>query len=129
MMTMPFERLAIARRLADAFNQRRIDDALALLTEDVDWPNVAEGRRLHGREAVREYWLAQWEEVEPRVEPLEFEAVGDRLVLTVHQRVTDKSGAELVDHMIAHVLTFDGDLVSRLDVHPGKREALESVAG
>ncbi|WP_244190604.1 hypothetical protein [Streptomyces caeruleatus] len=26
------------------------------LAPDVNWPNVADGARLHGREAVRAYW-------------------------------------------------------------------------
>jgi hypothetical protein len=36
---------------------------------DVDWPDMLEGRRIFGRDAVRAYWLAQFEVIDPHIEP------------------------------------------------------------
>ena len=42
-----------------AFNARDIDASIAAMHPDVDWRNAWEGGRLHGRDAVREYWTRQ----------------------------------------------------------------------
>ena len=52
-----------------AFNSRDTDTLLGQMHPDVDWPNGWEGGRVHGREAVREYWTRQWDEVDSRVTP------------------------------------------------------------
>ena len=33
---------------------------LAVLADDVVWANGMDGGHVHGREAVREYWIRQW---------------------------------------------------------------------
>ena len=53
-----------------AFNRRDIDGALALMTEDVNWPKASEGGRVVGKEQIRAYWTRQWGEFDGRVEPL-----------------------------------------------------------
>src|SRR5450755_736887 len=50
----------LLRRAYRLFNERRIDALLELMTEGVEWPNVASGTVLHGREAIRPYWEAQF---------------------------------------------------------------------
>lgn len=107
---------------------RTLDEALALLAEDVDWPNVREQRRLQSRGAVRDYWLTQWQLIDSHIEPHAFHEFGDRLVIRVHQRVTDKSGSLIADHVIGHVLTFDGEAIARLDIYASERAALAAVA-
>ena len=54
-----------------AFNQRDIDGALALMSENVSWPKASEGGRVVGKEEIRAYWTRQWQEFDPHVEPLE----------------------------------------------------------
>src|SRR6202795_1436862 len=54
-----------------AFNQRNIDDALALMSESVSWPKASEGGRVIGKEEIRAYWSRQWKEFDPHVEPIE----------------------------------------------------------
>jgi hypothetical protein len=51
---------------------------------DVDWPNAFEGGRVHGREAVRAYWTRQFQQIDARVEPLGFRAVGEVVAVDVH---------------------------------------------
>ena len=47
------DEVALLRRAYEAFNARDIEAVLSLLQPDVDWPNVMEGGREHGHEAVR----------------------------------------------------------------------------
>ena len=42
----------LARAYA-AFNDRDIDSALALMSEDVSWPKASEGGRVAGKEEIR----------------------------------------------------------------------------
>ena len=54
-----------------AFNQRNVDSALALMSEDVSWPKASEGGRVVGKEEIRGYWTRQWSEFDPHVDPIE----------------------------------------------------------
>jgi hypothetical protein len=49
----------LARAYA-AFNDRDIDSALALMSENVSWPKASEGGRAVGKEEIRSYWTRQW---------------------------------------------------------------------
>jgi hypothetical protein len=109
--------LALFRGLYDAFNRRDVDGVLALMVDDVDWPNAWKGGRLIGRQAVREYWAAQWAEIDPHVEPL---AVSERadggLAVTVRQVVHAVDGQLLSDGEVVHVYRLDDGLIARMDV-------------
>src|SRR4051812_50043463 len=81
------------RAVYSAFNARDIDAAIAAMHPDVDWPNAWEGGRLHGRDAVREYWTRQWAEIDPHVEPRAFATIEDgRIAIEVHQLVRSPAG-------------------------------------
>ena len=54
-----------------AFNQRDIDSALALMSENVSWPKASEGGRVVGKKEIRAYWTRQWKEFDPHVIPIE----------------------------------------------------------
>jgi ketosteroid isomerase-like protein len=111
-------RVAVLRAAYDAFNRRDVEAVLALLAPDVEWPNVLEQTVLRGREAVREYWLRQFREIDPRVEPLRFVAEGERLVAEVRQIVRDPGGRVLSERTVAHVYTFNGPLIATMRVAP-----------
>ena len=53
-----------------AFNRRDIDGALALMTEDVNWPKASEGGRVVGKKEIRAYWTRQCGEFDGLIEPL-----------------------------------------------------------
>jgi hypothetical protein len=107
------------RAIYVAFNDRAIDDVLAAMADDVDWPNGWEGGRMTGREAVREYWLRQWQAVDPRVEPVAIAQGEDgRWTARVHQVVRSPQGEPLADGHVRHVYAFRGDLVARMDIEP-----------
>ena len=100
-----------------AFNARNVDAALATMHPDVDWPNGLEGGRVHGRQAVREYWTRQWTLIEPRVEPLSFNVEPDgRIAVEVRQVVRDAAGRLLVDQRAWHVYRMAEGLVREMEV-------------
>jgi ketosteroid isomerase-like protein len=101
-----------------AFNSRDFDAGLATMHPDVDWPDMLEGRRLIGRDAVRAYWLAQFEAIDPHVEPLAFTPRDDDVVAAdVHQVVRTRDGELVSDQMVEHVYTFREELVAAMDVY------------
>jgi ketosteroid isomerase-like protein len=107
------------RRTYRAFNDRDVDAVLEQLHPDVDWPNAWEGGRVVGRDAVREYWTRQFEEISGRVEPESFTEDPDGAVtVEVHQVVHDaKSGDLLTDARVRHRYWFDdAGLVTRMEV-------------
>jgi hypothetical protein len=103
--------------LYGAFNARRIDVVLEHLSEDVDWPNAWEGGRVHGRDAVRDYWTRQWAEIDPTVEPSEIRELPDgRLAVDVHQTVRALDGTLLSEGDVRHIYRFARGLIARMDV-------------
>ena len=107
----------VIRRAYAAFNARDVDGALAQMDPEVDWPNVMEGKRARGHEEVRRYWLLQWSQTEPHVEPRHFTVTPDgRIAVDVHQTVRSKTGEPLADRMVRHVFTLRNGFVVRMDV-------------
>jgi cation diffusion facilitator family transporter len=106
------------RDLYAAFNARDIDAVLERLAPDVDWPNGMEGGRVHGRDAVREYWTRQFTMIDGHVEPVEITERDDgSAVVSVHQVVRSPEGALLQDTHITHTYVFGDDgLVTRMDI-------------
>jgi hypothetical protein len=103
-----------------AFNARDIDAALAAMTDDVDWPNAWEGGRLRGKEQVRAYWMRQWLEIDPRVEPVSFSRrPSGGVAVDVQQIVRNRDGALLNEGRVVHVYTLRGGLVAHMDVEEG----------
>jgi hypothetical protein len=107
----------LIRRCYDAFNSRDIDAALAGMHADVDWPNAVDGGRVRGHDAVRSYWLRQFEEVDPHVEPkaLTQDDQG-RIVVDVHQVVRDLDGNVLVEQEVRHVYSMRDGLVAGMQI-------------
>jgi ketosteroid isomerase-like protein len=119
MTTQDSRRHAVLRRAYEAFNQRDLEAALALMDPDVEWPNVLQATTLQGRDAVRAYWLDQFETIDPRAEPEAFEPLGeDEVVVMVHQVVRDRGGTVLADVRLAHGYVFRGDRVARMAIYP-----------
>jgi hypothetical protein len=76
------------------------------------------GRRARARHAaVRAYWTRQWALIDPRVEPRSFTVEADgRVAVAVHQVVHDLAGTVLRDAMVEHVYTFEGDLITSMEI-------------
>lgn len=108
---------ALLRPAYAAFNARDIDAVLATLHDDVDWPNVLEGTRVRGHDAVRAYWAGQFASIDPSVEPRGMTTEEDgRVVVEVYQVVRAKDGTLLDDRVLRHAYTLRDGLVARMDV-------------
>jgi ribosomal protein S18 acetylase RimI-like enzyme/ketosteroid isomerase-like protein len=108
----------LLRRAYEAFNERDIDGALAMMHADVDWPNGMEGGRLHGHREVREYWRRQFDLIDSRVEPQRIEHRSDGLVVvTAHQRVRDRAGNVISEDTVEHRYVISEGLIEQMDVH------------
>ena len=91
-----------------AFNKWDIDGALALMTQDVSWPKASEGGKVVGKEEIRAYWIGQWGEFDPYVEPLAMsEEDGGKIRVRVHQLVKSLQGDVLSDSEVLHVFTVN----------------------
>ncbi|MHB8694329.1 MAG: nuclear transport factor 2 family protein [Solirubrobacteraceae bacterium] len=108
---------ATIEALYTAFNARDVDALLAAMSEDVDWPNGWKGGREHGKEAVRAYWLAQWAEIDPRVEPVKITTREDgRVAVDVDQVVKSLEGELLANNLVVHVYQLRDGLINRMDI-------------
>jgi hypothetical protein len=113
------EKRSVLMELYRSFNLRDIDAVLAHIAPGVDWPNGWQGGRIHGRDAVRDYWLRQWKEIDPRVEPLsiDFDAEG-RAHVRVQQLVKSLAGEITDNRKLEHVYEFEGPFIKRMDIRP-----------
>jgi hypothetical protein len=108
---------AVLMEMYRAFNGRDIDTAIAHLGPSVDWPNMTTGGRVAGRTGVRDYWLRQWQESNPRVEPMKIDAADDGTVhVLVDQLVRGLDGKVLVNRQVEHVYEFEGPFISRMTI-------------
>lgn len=102
-----------------AFNQRDIDSALSLMSENVSWPKASEGGRVVGKEEIRSYWTRQWKQFDPHVEPIEvIDREGGITDVKVHQLVKSLDGDVLSDSEVWHVYTIANGLIVRMDLKP-----------
>jgi hypothetical protein len=111
------DHLAHFHELYEAFNRRDLDGALAMMSDEVDWPSAWKGGRLVGREAVRDYWITQWQDIDPHVEPLSVtERAGGGLAVAVRQVVRSADGQLHRDAEVVHVYRLEDGLIRRMDV-------------
>ena len=102
-----------------SFNARDVDAVLAATADDVDWPNMIDGGRLRGHDAVRAYWERQFEATDPHVDPTSITVEDDgRVIVAVHQVVRSTDGTVLDDRNVQHVYTFRDGLITRMEVLP-----------
>ncbi len=111
----------VLRRVYQAFNRREFESVLSAMRADVEWPNALEGTRLHGRDAVREYWKRQFESFDSTVEPQAFTPEPDgRTAVKVRQVVRDKTGTIVVDRMVEHVYALCDGLIASMEIRNPK---------
>src|ERR1700749_4346606 len=103
-----------------AFNRRDIDGALALMSENVNWPKASEGGRVTGKEEIRAYWSRQWKEFDPHVEPIEvIDRGAGKIDVRVHQLVKSLDGSVLSDSEVWHFYGVKDALIERMDLERG----------
>jgi len=108
---------ALIARAYSAFNNRDVDGALALMSEDISWPKASEGGRVVGKEGIRAYWTRQWVDFDPHVVPIEvIDRGAGKTDVKVHQLVKSRGGAVLSDSEVWHVYTIANGLIERMDL-------------
>ncbi len=112
-----------------AFNRRDIDGALALMSENVSWPKASEGGRVVGKEELRAYWTRQWQEFDPRVEPIDvIEREESETYVKVHQLVKSLGGELLSDCEVWHVYVIANGLIERMNLKASETDSMPSAA-
>jgi hypothetical protein len=100
-----------------AFNSRDIDTALSTFHPDVEWPKAFEGGYVSGHDEIRKYWTRQWTEINPKVEPIQFDKrQNGTFEVTVHQIVKDLQGNTMFDGIVKHIYTLQDNLLRRMDI-------------
>jgi hypothetical protein len=75
------------------------------------------GGFVRGSEEVRTYWIEQWSEINPYVEPIAFYPEdADQVLVEVHQVVRDLVGAILADERVSHLFTIEHGLIQGMEV-------------
>jgi hypothetical protein len=111
------ETKTLIEKAYSAFNKRDIEGALALMTEDVSWPKASEGGKVVGKEEIRAYWIRQWGEFDPHVEPITItEGDGGKVRVRVHQLVKSLRGDVLSDSEVLHEFTVNTGLIAAMDL-------------
>jgi hypothetical protein len=83
----------------------------------VRWSRAWEGDYATGHEEVRDYWLRQWQELNPQVEPTGFTQREDgKVEVAVHQLVKDMKGQVLFDGPVKHVYIIEDGLIKQMDI-------------
>ena len=101
------------RRGINAFNRRDFDAALATVRDDVEWERFlsraeADSDYVRGKEELRAIWESQVEALDIRIEPEEFIAAGDKVIVPCRM-IAHGSGSEInLSTPVTWVWTIDG---------------------
>jgi phage pi2 protein 07 len=120
----------LLQNLYDAFNKREIETIVEVMHPDVKWTNGLEGGFVYGRDAVREYWINQFKNIQVQLETLEFETdEKNRNVVTVHQIVKDLQGNLLADMTVKQIFTIEngGIVLYEIDETETIQEIIEKT--
>ena len=101
----------------EGFNERDIHKVFSVMDSNVFWPKAFEGGYVKGYDAVKEYWIRQWDEINPKVEPISLVELQDgRIEVLVYQVVKDMKGKVLFDGQTKHIYSFDENRIIQMDI-------------
>lgn len=122
------DREELLRKAYSLFDDRDVDALLSMMTDNIEWPDVANNAVLRDKNMIRAYWEGQFAVTNPRVQAIDFVPAGDDLVAVVDQQIFDLAGEPLTpSNVVFHRYTFDGDLVRRMVVFSSLTEATHSA--
>lgn len=106
---------ALLREAYAAYNRRDADALLALVSEDVNWPNGS--ARLNGKDELRSYWVRQWTETRTHDEPVTITSrTPHASVVRVTQVVRGLDGTTISQGLFDHTYRIENVLIKRLDI-------------
>jgi ketosteroid isomerase-like protein len=126
------EKPAVALRSYEAFNRGDLEEALSVFDPEIVWHTYLVpgpgGGTYHGHEGVRELWAdARNIFGDFRNEPERLIAAEDRLVVLVRVCGWGKESGVEVEAKIAHIHTFRGGRIVRVDSYEDREEALREL--
>ena len=104
------------RRAYEAFNRGDFDAAVELARPDVEFSRPGLEAPLRGAAALRE-WMEPDAFDEQRIEPLDFEVNGNRVLIRQRTRARGAASGIELDIETWTVFTFDDELIARGDVY------------
>ena len=116
---MALAHLTNKERLLAAYAAYNRQDAgaalLALVSEDVDWPDGS--ARLHGKAGLRAYWTRQRAVTRTHDEPVEITDLSlHRSGVRIRQVVRALDGTTISEGSFEHLYRFRGGLIVRMDI-------------
>ena len=118
------ENVQVVQKMYAAFNRRDIPAVLDILSDDVEWHSpvtrtapdeISWSKPRHGREEVATFFMELGEKVEPdKLEPLEFTAQADRVVVEGKNRGTVRSTGKAYEHDWVMVFTVRQGKIARM---------------
>lgn len=119
MTTLQTDRKALLYKTYDSINTRDIDAVVGNMHPDVSWANGMEGGFVSGREEIRQYWLRQWEYIDPHLKPIQSEATeSGQVVVDVHQIIRDLLGNIISIKNVQHVFWFEDGFIRAMRIFP-----------
>ena len=108
---------ALLTKVYDAYNRRDFAALSACLTPDTDWPDLVEGGRLIGPEALGAYWARNDKMITVDIAVVSIATLPDgRVAADVNQIVRNLAGQVWSDTCERHIFTLRDGRVARLDV-------------
>lgn len=99
-----------------AYNSQNVEALLALVSDDVDWPDD-DGGRLHGKAEVRPYWTEQWTRTRTHDDPINFDQLTDgRIAVHIRQVVHSLDGSIVSRGDALHIHHIEQLRILRLDI-------------
>ena len=123
----PGDPVEVVRRLWAAFARGGVEEAVALVADDVEWaPHSADGVVLRGRDELAE-WARAFAASGRRIEahPYAFDRRDDCVVVSGFLRVTD--GDEVTERHMHWMYRFGERGLARAEAHTSREAALSAV--
>jgi steroid delta-isomerase-like uncharacterized protein len=118
------ENVQVVQQMFAAFGEQNLPAVLDTLGEDVYWQSpvtravskeISWARPRHGREQVATFFKELFEGVQPeRLEPLQFTAQGDRVIVEGKNRGTVRSTGKNYEHDWVMVFTVRNGKIAKL---------------
>jgi len=113
--SVPSSEQDLLSRAFSAYNAQDADGLLALISDDVDWPDGS--ARLRGKAALYAYWADQWTRTGTHDQPIDFRRRPDgRVAVRLIQVVRSLDGSLMSRGPYQYVFRMKGSLIIGLDI-------------